>query len=189
MRCKLRQTCSIDRIMIYRVSQKKCDSYICWILCYCYSLIDFIDFLSSGMQIFGNINYFSMSLVILYFWFLLNVHRFLMRNKPTFLSCLIFRLWTLECLSHMQRFIMSNKVTFLSCLIFTLLTLEVVSYMMCKFLIPDKFTFVTSLIFTFRTLEYLSHMYRYLMSNKVTFLSCLMFTLWTLEFLTYMHRF
>jgi hypothetical protein len=90
---------------------------------------------------------------------------------------------------HVQRFLMINKVTFTSCLIFTLLTLEVVSYMMCKFLIPDKFTFVTSLIFTFRTLEYLSHMYRYLMSNKVTFLSCLMFTLWTLEFLTYMHRF
>jgi hypothetical protein len=42
------------------------------------------------------------------------MYRFMMPCKVSFLSCLMFRLWTLELLAHMYRFLMSNKVTFLS---------------------------------------------------------------------------
>ena len=57
------------------------------------------------------------------------MHRLLMLNKATFVSCLIFTVWTLELLSLMHRLLTGNKVTFLSCLIITIWTLKFLAHM------------------------------------------------------------
>ena len=77
------------------------------------------------------------------------VNCFVMTNKATFLSWLIFTLGTLKSLYHMYRFLMSNKVTSPTCLIFTLWTFDFLP--VYWLMMHDKVTFVIGLMLTLWT--------------------------------------